>query len=72
MYYNAKDFFKDFRTWIESAKKCENWDEYSYYHGRLEGMNDIAYHTGLIPFNTWNSLETLLQKLTYETIENGC
>lgn len=67
--YNTKDFFKDFRFWYESAKKCERWDEYSYDEGRLRGMNEMAYHMGLISFNTWDAIETLLQKLTSAFIE---
>lgn len=66
--YNTRDFFKDFRFWYKSAKESERWDEYSYREGRLRGMNEMAYHIGLISFNTWEALETLLQKLTSATI----
>ena len=67
--YNTKDFFKDFRLWYESAKESKRWSEYSYREGRLRGMNEMAYYMGLISFNTWEALETLLQKLTNATIE---
>lgn len=67
--YNTKDFFKDFRFWYESAKNCKRWAEYSYDEGRLRGMNEMAYHIGLISINTWKALEILLQKLTSATIE---
>ena len=69
MYYSTKDFFKDLRFWYESAKESERWSEYSYREGRLHGMNEMAYYMGLISINTWEALETLLQKLTSVTIE---
>lgn len=68
---NTKEFFVAFRYWYEGAKRSKKWSEYQWYDGRLRGMNEMAYHIGLISFNTWELLETLIQELEEINIDKG-